>query len=172
MTTTFVAILCLNTNPGEQLQGMRLFVRTLQGKLNLFEVEEQDLVWHVLALVPPGGLPPDYAVTFHGHRLDFNRTLSSYKIKEDDVLHAIGAPRVRSSQQRRRRDRQMVDAILVHQEMQEIQTRKESAEADPAADETLESQAAAAAAAEATKSTPVMARPASARRFRKRKVSS
>ena len=144
-------------------------MRTLQGKLNLFEVEQQDLVWHVLALVPPGGLPPDYAVTFHGHRLDFNRTLSSYKIKEDGVLHACGAPRVRGSQHRRRRDRQMVEAILVHGELREIQARQESAEAIVEADETLQGQAAAAAAAEATKSAAVRGRPTVAKRTHKRK---
>ena len=151
---------------------MRLFIRTLQGRNLLYDVGKHDLVWRVLTLVPPGGLPADFAVTFQGHRLDFNRTLSSYKIKEDDVLHAIGAPRVRGSQQRKRRDRQMAEAIVLHQEQRDNQRRKESEEADPAAGSTPQSHAAAAVAAEAARSAAVVARPSSARMFRKRKVPS
>ena len=90
---------------------MRLFIRTLQGRQLLYDVGKHDLVWHVLTLVPLGGLPTDHAVMFQGRRLDLNRTLSSYQIEEDAVLSAVGAPRVRGTQQRQRRKRQMAEAI-------------------------------------------------------------
>ena len=111
---------------------MRLFIRPLQGRPMLFNVKEDELVWKVLSLVPPGGLPPDYAVTWEGHLLDLNRTLSSYGIREDHMLHAVGAPKVRGAQQRHRRWRQMATQVTVFQEREEREALQDDDETEPA----------------------------------------
>ena len=81
---------------------MRLFIRTLQGQNLLYDVGKHDFVWRVLNMVPLGGLPVDHGVVFQGRRLDLSRALSSYQIEEDAVLSAVGAPKVRGTQQRQR----------------------------------------------------------------------
>ena len=111
---------------------MRLFIRPLQGRPLLYNVKEDELVWKVLALVPPGGLPSDYAVTWNGELLDLNRTLSSYGIREDHMLHAVGAPKVRGAQQRHRRWRQMATQVTVFQEREEREALQDDDETEPA----------------------------------------
>ena len=98
---------------------MRLFIRTLRGPARLFMVGEDDEVWKVLSLVPPEELPVDYAATWEGHLLDLTRTLASYGVRQYDVIHAVGAPKVRGSQQRRRRNRQMAEAMVQCDDQQE-----------------------------------------------------
>ena len=98
---------------------MRLFIRTLRGPARLFMVGLDDEVWKVLSLVPPEELPVDYAATWEGHLLDLTRTLASYGVRQYDVIHAVGAPKVRGSQQRRRRHRQMAEAIVQCDDQQE-----------------------------------------------------
>ena len=150
---------------------MRLFIRTLQGRPLLFNAKENDLVWKVLCLVPPGGLPSDYAVTWEGHLLDLNRTLSSYKIREDHVLHAVGAPRVRGTQQRHRRNRQMATAVTVFQEQQEREALPDDDETEPTTFSTPHSYAATQLAAQAATNAAMMWSTTSAGRpFEKRKV--
>ena len=148
---------------------MRLFIRTLQGRPLLFNVKENDLVWKVLCLVPPGGLPPDYAVTWEGHLLDLNRTLSSYKIREDHVLHAVGAPRLRGTQQRHRRNRQMAEAITLHQEQQERRALQDSEEPAPVTGSTPRSHAATRVAAQAARDAVAMWGPPAPRRLLKKR---
>ena len=91
---------------------MRLFIRTLQGQNLIYDVGLHDSVWSVLKMVPRGLLPADHGVCFRGQRLDLSRRLSSYEIGQDAVLSAVGAPRVRGTQQRKRRKRQMDEAIV------------------------------------------------------------
>ena len=91
---------------------MRLFIRTLRGRPQLFNVNENDKVWRVLSLAAPSGLPIDYAVTWDGHLVDLNRTSVSYRIREDDVIQAVCAPKVCGGQHRPRQLRQMVEAIV------------------------------------------------------------
>ena len=110
---------------------MRLFIRTLRGRAQLFNVKENERVWKVLSLVPPETLPFDYAVTWEGRLLDLNRTLSSYGVREDDIIQAVGAPRVRGTQQRHRRQRQMANAITQFQEQQEREALPNDDETEP-----------------------------------------
>ena len=150
---------------------MRLFIRTLQGRPLLFNVKENDLVWKVLCLVPPGGLPSDYAVTWEGHLLDLNRTLSSYKIREDHVLHAVGAPRLRGTQQRHRRNRQMADAITLFQDQQEREALPDGDETEPTAFSTPYSYAATLLAGQAaTNAAEMWSATCAARPLKKRRT--
>ena len=105
--------------PGGERCWMRLFIRTLRGPARLFMVGEDDEVWKVLSLVSPEELPVDYAATWEGHLLDLTRTLASYGVQQYDVIHAVGAPKVRGSQQRRRRNRQMAEAMVQCDDQQE-----------------------------------------------------
>ena len=98
---------------------MRLFIRTLQGPARLFMVGLDDEVWKVLSMVPPEELPVNYAVTWEGRLLDLTRTLASYRVREYDLIQAVGAPKVRGSQHRRRRLRQMAEAIVQCDDQQE-----------------------------------------------------
>ena len=149
---------------------MRLFIRTLQGRQLLYDVGKHDLVWHVLTLVPLGGLPTDHAVMFQGRRLDLNRTLSSYQIEEDAVLSAVGAPRVRGTQQRQRRKRQMAEAITLHRERQGSRILEDDEEAVPTTDLAPQSPTATHVPAQAARPPVAMLRPPAPRRFLKRKV--
>ena len=150
---------------------MRLFIRTLRGRQLLYDVGQHDLVWHVLTLVPLGGLPTDHAVMFQGRRLDLNRTLSSsYQIEEDAVLSAVGAPRVRGTQQRQRRKRQMAEAITRHQEEHGDRILEDDEEAVPTTDLTPQSPTATHVPAQAARTPVAMLRPPAPRRFLKRKV--
>ena len=149
---------------------MRLFIRTLRGRQLLYDVGQHDLVWHVLTLVPLGGLPTDHAVMFQGRRLDLNRTLSSsYQIEEDAVLSAVGAPRVRGTQQRQRRKRQMAEAITLHRERQGSPVLEDDEEAVPTTDLTPQSPTATHEPARAARTPVAMLRPPAPRRFLKRK---
>ena len=148
---------------------MRLFIRPLQGRPLLYNVKEDELVWKVLALVPPGGLPSDYAVTWNGHLLDLNRTLSSYNIREDHMLHAVGAPRVRGTQQRHRRNRQMATAITVFQEQQEREALPDDDETEPTTFSTPHSYAATLLAAQAATNAAEMSGTTSAGGSRKKR---
>ena len=150
---------------------MRLFIRTLQGRQLLYDVGQHDLVWHVLTLVPLGGLPTDHAVMFQGRRLDLNRTLSSsYQIEEDAVLSAVGAPRVRGTQQRQRRKRQMAEAITLHRERQGSRILEDDEEAVPTTDLAPQSPTATHVPAQAARTPVAMLRPPEPRKSLKRKV--
>ena len=149
---------------------MRLFIRTLQGRQLLYDVGKHDLVWRVLNKVPPGGLPHDHAVMFQGRRLDLSRTLSSYQIEEDAMLSAVGAPRVRGTQQRQRRKRQMAEAITLHRERQGSRILEDDEEAVPTTDLTPQSPTATHVPAQAARTPVAMLRPPAPRRFLKRKV--
>ena len=149
---------------------MRLFIRTLQGRNLLYDVGKHDLVWRVLDKVPLGGLPIDHGVMFQGRRLDLSRTLSSYQIEEDAVLSAVGAPRVRGTQQRQRRKRQMAEAITLHRERQGSRVLEDDEEAVPTTDLTPQRPTATHVPAQAARTPVAMLRPPAPRRFLKRKV--
>ena len=149
---------------------MRLFIRTLRGRQLLYDVGQHDLVWHVLTLVPLGGLPTDHAVMFQGRRLDLNRTLSSYQIEEDAVLSAVGAPRVRGTQQRKRRKRQMAEAIARHEEEHGDRISEDDEEAVPTTALTPQSPTETHVPTQAARTPVAMLRPPEPRKSLKRKV--
>ena len=148
---------------------MRLFIRTLRGRAQLFSVRENERVWKVLSLVPPETLPFDYAVTWEGRLLDLNRTLSSYGVREDDVIQAVGASRVRGAQQRRRRLRQMAEAITQLDEDQEREAPPGDGETEPTAFSTPHSYSATQRASQAAMSAAETSGTASARRPKKKR---
>ena len=81
-------------------------------------VNENDKVWRVLSLAASGSLPVDYAVTWDGHLVDLDRALVSYRFREDHVIQAVRAPRVRDGEHRPRQLRQMAEAIVQFREKQ------------------------------------------------------
>ena len=149
---------------------MRLFIRTLQGSQDLYDVDKHALVWHVLDRVPHGGLSDDYDVHFQGRRLDLSRTLSSYQIEEDAVLSAVGAPRVRGTQQRKRRKRQMAEAIARHEEEHGDRISEDDEEAVPTTALTPQSPTETHVPTQAARTPVAMLRPPEPRRSLKRKV--
>ena len=72
----------------------------------------------VLSLAAHSGLPIDYAVTWDGHLVDLDRALVSYRFREDHVIQAVRAPRVRDGEHRPRQLRQMAEAIVQYREKQ------------------------------------------------------
>ena len=106
------------SSPGGERCGMRLFIRTLRGLPQLLNVNENDKEWRVLSLAAPGSLPVDYAVTWDGHLVDLDRALVSYRFREDHVIQAVRAPRVRDGEHRPRQLRQMAEAIVQYREKQ------------------------------------------------------
>ena len=149
---------------------MRLFIRTLQGQNLIYDVGLHDSVWSVLKMVPRGLLPADHGVCFRGQRLDISRKLSAYDIGQDAVLSAVGAPRVRGTQQRQRRKRQMAEAITLHRERQGSRILEDDEEAVPTTDLTPQSPTATHVPAQAARTPVAMLRPPAPRRFLKRKV--
>ena len=149
---------------------MRLFIRTVQGRDLLYDVGRHDFVWRILNKVPPGGLLHDQGVMFQGRRLDLSRTLSSYRIEEDAVLSAVGAPKVRGTQQRQRRKRQMAEAIALHRERQGTPLPEDDEEAVPTTDSTPQRPTATRVPAQAARTPVAMLRPPAPRRLLKRKV--
>ena len=148
---------------------MRLFIRTLRGRAQLFNVRENERVWTVLSLVPPETLPFDYAVTWEGRLLDLNRTLSSYGVREDDIIQAVGAPRVRGAQQRHRRQRQMAEAITQFEEDQEREALPSDGETEPTAFSTAHSYSATLLASQAAMRAAEMCSTISAGRPKKKR---
>ena len=102
-----------------------------QGRTQLFNVNENEKVCQILSLVPPEGLPSDYAVTWEGHLFHLNRTLSSCGIREDYIMRVVGAARVCSTRQRRRCQRQMAEAVTQFQEEQEREALRSDDETEP-----------------------------------------
>ena len=149
---------------------MRLFIRTLQGQNLLYDVGLHDSVWSVLKMVPRGLLPADHGVCFRGQRLDISQKLSAYDIGQDAVLSAVGAPRVRGTQQRKRRKRQMAEAITLHRERQGTPVLGDDELAVPTTDLTPQSPTATHVPAQAARTPVAMLRPPAPRRFLKRKV--
>ena len=140
-----------------------------RGRTQLFNVNENEKVCQILSLVPPEGLPSDYAVTWEGHLLDLNRTLSSYRIREDHMIQAVGAPRVRGTQQRHRRQRQMAEAITQFQEEQEREAFPSDDETEPTTFSTGRSYSATLLAAQAATNAAEMWSTTSAGRPNKKK---
>ena len=104
-----------------------------RGRTQLFNVNENEKVCQILSLVPPEGLPSDYAVTWEGHLLHLNRTLSSYGIREDHIIQVVDAPRVHGTQKRHRRQRQMAEAITQLDGDQEREAPPGDGETEPTA---------------------------------------
>ena len=126
-------------------------------------------MWTVLSLVPPETLPFDYAVTWEGRLLDLNRTLSSYGVREDDIIQAVGAPRVRGAQQRLRRQRQMAEAITQFEEDQEREALPSDGETEQTAFSTAHSYSATLLAAQAATNAAEMCSTTSAGRPNKKR---
>ena len=142
-----------------------------RGRTQLFNVNENEKVCQILSLVPPEGLPSDYAVTWEGHLLHLNRTLSSYGIREDHIIQVVGAPRVRGTQQRHRRQRQMANAITQFQEQQEREALPDDDETEPTTFSTAHSYAATLLAAQAaTDAAEMWSTTSAGRPNKKRKV--
>ena len=148
---------------------MRLFIRTLQGPPRLFRVSENDEVWKVLSMVSPDELPVNYAVTWEGHLLDLGRTLASYRVREYDLIQAVGAPKVRGSQHRRRRLRQMAEAIVQCQDQQESEALPVDGGTEPTIRSPAHSHAATMLAAQAATSAAEKRSTSSARRPKKKR---
>ena len=149
---------------------MRLFIRTLQGQNLLYDVGLHDSVWSVLKMVPRGLLPADHGVCFRGQRLDISRKLSAYDIGQDAVLSAVGAPRVRGTQQRKRRRRQMAEAIARHEAEHGDRISEDDEEAVPTTALTPQSPTETHVPTQAARTPVAMLRPPEPRRSLKRKV--
>ena len=142
-----------------------------RGRTQLFNVNENEKVCQILSLVPPEGLPSDYAVTWEGHLFHLNRTLSSYGIREDYIIRVAGAPRVRGTRQRRRRQRQMAEAITQFQEEQEREALHSDDETEPTTFSTAHSYSATLLAAQAaTDAAEMWSTTSAGRPNKKRKV--
>ena len=149
---------------------MRLFIRTLQGQNLIYDVGLHDSVWSVLKMVPRGLLPADHGVCFRGQRLDISQKLSAYDIGQDAVLSAVGAPRVRGTQQRKRRRRQMAEAIARHEEEHGDRISEDDEEAVPTTALTPQIPTETHVPTQAARTPVAMLRPPEPRRFLKRKV--
>ena len=149
---------------------MRLFIRTVQGQDLLYDVGENDFVSRVIKKVPLGGINMKQGVHFRGRRLDLSRTLSSYAIGEDDVVSAVGAPKTRGTQQRKRRKRQMDEAIALHEEQQDSLLPEDDEEGVPTTALTLRSPTVTRVPARAARSPEAVPRSPTPGRSLKRKV--
>ena len=149
---------------------MRLFIRTVQGQDLLYDVGENDFVSRVIKKVPLGGINMKQGVHFRGRRLDLSRTLSSYAIGEDDVLSAVGAPKTKGTQQRKRRKRQMDEAIALHGEQQDSLLPEDDEEGVPTTALTLRSPTVTRVPARAARTSVAVPRSPTPRRSLKRKV--
>lgn len=73
-------------------QQFKIHVRNVDGKTHNFTVQTTTLVQALRKMIQQQiGIPPDQQVlTFAGHNLQDGRTLDSYGIKEDSVVHLTG----------------------------------------------------------------------------------
>ena len=110
----------------------------------------------VLSLAAHSGLPIDYAVTWDGHLVDLSRTSVSYRIREDDVIQAVCAPKVCGGQHRPRQLRQMVEAIVQFRDEQGRGALPDDGGTEPATRSPAHSYAATMLAARAATSTEEM----------------
>ena len=149
---------------------MRLFIRTVQGQDLLYGVGENDFVSRVIKKVPLGGINMKQGVQFQGRRLDLSRTLSSYAIGEDAVVSAVGAPKTRGTQQRKRRRRQMAEAIARHEAEHGDRISEDDEEAVPTTALTPQSPTETHVPTQAARTPVAMLRPPEPRRSLKRKV--
>ena len=78
--------------------GMQIFVKTLKGETIRLDVEKDDTVVNIKAVINEKGVPADqrlifWHLIFAGKHLDDDRTLADYSIQNDSTLHLVMPPR-------------------------------------------------------------------------------
>lgn len=69
--------------------GMRIFVKTITGKLVTIEAEPSDKIGKIKAQVGQGGSVDRYRLICQGKQLDEEKTLADYEIKDESTFNVV-----------------------------------------------------------------------------------